>query len=1038
MHITLRLFVLAGLCALALFPCRVWAEDDTAVMPIYPVAGPITVDGNLTDAEWGGDRLAWPIDIPEFGTVAVYWLRYDQHTLYGAFKVTDSSPAKNTRLMHDRWEGDQLEICLCTDPANHPQHSSFGDYDHQVFLGRDGEGAVNAYVNINDKLSGTLPVGSHVAITPWADGKGYNLEFSLPWASLNRPADFAPKTGLQIGWQVQVDLSTPDGERLAYTAKWWPHGIHFQHPNQWAWARFLAPGEERPAPPRPAAAIATSGSEVQFPTPTDGLVSVNITDDKGALVRRLVIGQHLNKGTNAALWDGKDDAGHAVPPGTYKLKGSVANLGVKYLTTLGNTSPEPYGGLRRSAGGEYRHGCWSDVITNPDGTFYVLNWGGEGPPALQQVDPKQHFRVIWGGTTTTSGNEFQEYGARDGNTLYFTHERRVGAAQRISTLSRMNAVTHKGERFTSGEWTVPLGEPRTGQWAPDADVCGLGAHGGKVYVPCRYENRVDVYDGTSGDKVGTITNPAFTGPMDIAFAADGTMFVVDKTSVYTYDTAQKCTGTITTGLTQGAAVTAEPTGGVYVTDAGTNQVKAFTLAGKPLKTIGPKGGAASTLAKYGIDGVGGKIHDDWFYHPAGLAFDAVGNLVVVDTGNLRIQVFNPAGKCVKSLLAAMYANLCIDPKHPETVFEFDAQGVMLAHHMNWQTGASRIDGEYTLNARASFVKFHHGTPYFFGGDCSVWTIDKGKARMRTALYRYAYPSYEQFAPVLENGKVVRKNYQQISGNKIPISLPWEFRDLNGDGLPQLSEYRCYTKEQARPWWGYNGGDFYVDDDWNMYLGNWNWQDGHSYVVKIPFQGFDKTGNPIYTWEKSEMKFSSANDPAWNSDNFKAPQMSGIHLGADGSVYLALNDRPGFEPLDNRLRKYNPDGTRAWSICHGTRGFWHKPGEELTWITDMGGPIDGLLVGIEETGSFEFFNPDGFYIGTALQPSDMTPDAYGTDVRYQPTGEQWAGQVFKHPKTGRVYIVAQPNAQPLLLLYEVTGTDKVQYFTGTCQLPAGGK
>ena len=75
------------------------------------------------------------------------------------------------------------------------------------------------------------------------------------------------------------------------------------------------------------------------------------------------------------------------------------NLGVKYLTTLGNTSPEPYGGLRKSSGGEYRHGCWSDAIMNPDGTFYVLNWGGEGPPSIQQIDPKQQFHVIWGGTT---------------------------------------------------------------------------------------------------------------------------------------------------------------------------------------------------------------------------------------------------------------------------------------------------------------------------------------------------------------------------------------------------------------------------------------------------------------------------------------------------------------------------------------------------------------------------------------------------------------------------------------------------------------
>ena len=168
--------------------------------------------------------------------------------LYGAFKVVDSSPAKNTRLMSDRWEGDQIELCLGTDPATHDKHYSYGEYDYQFFLGKDGEGAVNAFVNINTKQHGLSSRAARWPCKTWPDGKGYNLEFAIPWASLNQPAYFQPRAGVKIGFQIQLDFSTPDGERLAYVAKWWPHGIHFQHPSDWAWAKFLAPGEELLAP----------------------------------------------------------------------------------------------------------------------------------------------------------------------------------------------------------------------------------------------------------------------------------------------------------------------------------------------------------------------------------------------------------------------------------------------------------------------------------------------------------------------------------------------------------------------------------------------------------------------------------------------------------------------------------------------------------------------------------------------------------------------------------------------------------------------
>jgi DNA-binding beta-propeller fold protein YncE len=239
------------------------------------------------------------------------------------------------------------------------------------------------------------------------------VEAKIPWASLNRPDYFQPKPGVEIGWQIQIDFSTPDGERFAYAAKWHPFGIHFQHPCDWGWARFMAPGETLVVEEAPAVQRKPAGkADLAFELPAAGLVSINVVNADGVVVARPVIARKMEQGRHSATWDGLDEEGKPVEAGTYRFVGLVASLGVKYLATLGNTSPEPYGGLRRSQGGEYRHGEWHDVVMNPDGTFYVLNTGGEGPPAIELIDPAHDYRVVWGGTTATVGNEFQQVGAR--------------------------------------------------------------------------------------------------------------------------------------------------------------------------------------------------------------------------------------------------------------------------------------------------------------------------------------------------------------------------------------------------------------------------------------------------------------------------------------------------------------------------------------------------------------------------------------------------------------------------------------------------
>jgi len=86
------------------------------------------------------------------------------------------------------------------------------------------------------------------------------------------------------------------------------------------------PDEDGQLPP-PVAVVPLSAApnpfnprtEVRFTTPKSGAVSVAAYDLRGRMVRRLVDGA-LAAGVHAVEWDGRDDAGHALPSGTYLLR----------------------------------------------------------------------------------------------------------------------------------------------------------------------------------------------------------------------------------------------------------------------------------------------------------------------------------------------------------------------------------------------------------------------------------------------------------------------------------------------------------------------------------------------------------------------------------------------------------------------------------------------------------------------------------------------------------------------------------------------
>ena len=97
------------------------------------------------------------------------------------------------------------------------------------------------------------------------------------------------------------------------------------------------------APPPAAAPAAEDGVRITFlPPPLEGTLSVGIYNGEGKLVRTLhkeATKKDFTIGVNGFIttWDGKDDAGNAMAPGKYNVRGwMVGDLGVEGVAYHGN------------------------------------------------------------------------------------------------------------------------------------------------------------------------------------------------------------------------------------------------------------------------------------------------------------------------------------------------------------------------------------------------------------------------------------------------------------------------------------------------------------------------------------------------------------------------------------------------------------------------------------------------------------------------------------------------------------------------------
>jgi len=136
-----------------------------------------------------------------------------------------------------------------------------------------------------------------------------------------------------------------------------------------------------------------------------------------------------------------------------------------------------------------------------------------------------------------------------------------------------------------------------------------------------------------GDRPGT---GQLRVPIAVATSSDGRIFVsdisADRIFVYREKNMVAALGEKGEFISASGIAIDEKRGLIYVTDSNKHTIYIYSLANyKKLRSIGKRG-----------------VKTGEFNFPTNIALDSEGNLFVVDTGNFRVQIFDPDGNFVRT------------------------------------------------------------------------------------------------------------------------------------------------------------------------------------------------------------------------------------------------------------------------------------------------------------------------------------------------------------------------------------------------------
>lgn len=463
-----------------------------------------------------------------------------------------------------------------------------------------------------------------------------------------------------------------------------------------------------------------------YTAPTAGTTSAGVYAADGTLLHTLWSNEATPAGVNIGVWDGRDDDGLPMSPGTYTIKVLHSQISYTWEGTIGNTSIAQTGPTARRA-----FYPTYDVAIKDSNMFFAVGYNEQGG--------------LFHRSSTATPNVVDYYGpgdkdcsfsqaATDGTRVYFGSRTSVSNFVTAFNISDNTRVLFSNGVSPANTWTKII-DFTTGYGTGPAGIA-VQTSGNYLFVAHASLNEIHVFDKLSGAAVSTAS---ITAPGRIVLTADesglwaicteGTSRVVRRYSIDGSGNLALASPVIT-GLSSPLALAIAPDNNtLLVADGGTSQqVKAYDnpSTGSPslLWTLGQAGGYDSINGPaVANDKFCFSINtDDQAIKNSCLAFQSDGSFWVGDAGNERILHFSAARAYINQIMYLSHnyvSEVCLG--NPTRVFargwlEFAVDYSMPIQQSwtlvkNWTAGIPEVDIKAHMSGFQTVKTMSNGRTY---------------------------------------------------------------------------------------------------------------------------------------------------------------------------------------------------------------------------------------------------------------------------------------------------------------------------------------
>ncbi|MBA3683754.1 MAG: hypothetical protein H0W72_00685 [Planctomycetes bacterium] len=1009
------------------------SETENHGLRVLPAATPLVIDGSAAGWDLSGGIFACG-EVEHLRDRCSLWVHamHDADNLYVLARWKDPTPINNPEHLGGYgFNGDCLQLRFIIEPDKPGQTvtwwTAWQDASGRSVVDRGWPGPNNHITdNPLPNLSDTSSVGVRQAFRVDADGAGYVQELSIPWRAMSVGGK-PPGNGEPFRMTIEPNFTAGQYGRITIKDLFDPRSqspdriFTFNAYKHWGFATnesagAVAPQRVRLADGRTFAvsmvdgaptvdwsglmhAFAWPGFEpISFDMPFDGIVSLNLRDAQGVVVRHLLNADPRKAGKHTVQWDGLTDAvfrtpGVPVSAGTYTWE-AIAHPGATLsLRGWASGGPVPWQATPRDFWlGD--HGVPSSVVTDGTSLYLACN-GAEGGRHLLRTD--LDGRVTWGLQNTT--------GAPDPESIAID-QAAVYVLQAPAQIARVDAVSGAYAPWPKGTSHLVVGAQIFGEADKSLTAIAIDARDGAIYLTA-----VDA-TASPAKAVLMILDPATGAAIKrIPIPSAGAVRAVDaKTvliacgerllSVNLANSEQKtiCQGK---GAIAGIAVDVKKQEIYLSLGAPHMQVLVVTSSGKELRRVGRQGGRPA---------VGGFLADG-MYCPAGLAVSPDGKLWVMerDAHPKRVSVWEPMkGGLVRQFFGPTHYGAsggAIDPRDPN---------LMVGEGCEWRIDQATGREE----CLATFDHNHHNFATFreAGGRQYLYTYAGG----------YSNGTIQVFERVgLDAG--AKHGSFALRATLRPVDKGLEvWTDSNGDEVEQRDEIQSHASYLHAV--GSNGWSMNLGPDLALYGLDY----GDRALKRLSVVGFSPCGAPRYDVAKLETM------PAEWAQGYEANYSSAMP-SADNRTILINLKQGDFTWCGFDLKS----GKRMWTYPNPyfqVHGSHNAPAPERGLFRGAFGAIgSATLPGV---GSFWVINGNlgewyalsasGYFVSGLFNGNVFEwqwPEAKpGADLRNVPAGsggEDFGGSITQGAD-GAVYLQAGKMA---LLNVALGGIDKTVVIPG---------